>query len=130
MRLSVCAGLVEVGPQGVTGQSAIRASLLVNNGQLREALRNAPDRSLAVIIEHKLFEDVVLTRRRGLRPEDYQRAVIRDKYDNDHVAWITVPGSVMSAPGSVMSAPGSAHRPQPLRPTYPHARVLLTGSPS
>jgi hypothetical protein len=93
MRFSACAGLVEVGSQGVTGQAAIRAALLVNNNQLRDALRNAPDRSLAIIIEDKLFEDVVLTRRRGLRPEDYQRTVIRDKYDNDHVAWITVPES-------------------------------------
>jgi hypothetical protein len=113
MRLSVCAGLVEVGPQGVTGQSAIRASLLVNNGQLRDVLRNAPDRSLAVVIEHKLFEDVVQTRRRGLRPEDYQRAVIRDKYDNDHLAWITVPGDARPAPATSAHAPsheGASYR--------------------
>jgi hypothetical protein len=92
MRLSVCAGLVEVGSQGVAGQAAIRAALLVNNDQLRDALRNAPDLSLAVIVEDKLFEDVVRTRRRGLRPEDYQRTVVTDKYGHDHFAWINVPG--------------------------------------
>ncbi|MGH3263528.1 MAG: hypothetical protein ACRDNS_16210 [Trebonia sp.] len=111
MRLSVCAGLVEVGPQGVTGQSAIRAALLVNNDHLRGALRDSPDQSLAVIIEDKLFEEVVLTRRRGLRPEDYQRTVIRDKYGRDHVAWITVPGKRPTHPTSTNSH--STHAPQP-----------------
>lgn len=102
MRFSVCAGLVEVGPQGVTGQSAIRAALLVNNDRLRSALRQAPGQSLAVIIEDKLYQDVVLTRRRGLRPEDYERVVITDKYSNDHAAWVTVPGGPM--PGMVNPA--------------------------
>jgi hypothetical protein len=102
MRFSVCAGLVEVGPQGVTGQSAIRAALLVNNDRLRSALRQAPGQSLAVIIEDKLYQDVVLTRRRGLRPENYERVVITDKYGNDHAAWVTIPGGPM--PGMVNPA--------------------------
>lgn len=101
MRVSVCSGLVEAGPQGAVGQTAIRASLLVNSDQLRAALRDAPSRNLAVIIEDKLFEDVVMAHRDRLRPEDYERVVIRDKYGRDHVAHVTVPGGEPSGTGPV-----------------------------
>lgn len=115
MRFSVCAGLVEVGPQGVTGQAAIKAALLVNNDRLRDALRQTPGLSLAVIIENKLFEDVVQTCRRGMRPNDYRRTVITDKYGNKHIAWITVPGSDYFS-GIRLAEPNSqpASHPQPI----------------
>ena len=43
-------------------------------------------------------QDVVLSRLCGLRPEEYQRVVVRDKHRTEHVAWITVPGPVWAAP--------------------------------
>jgi hypothetical protein len=98
LRLSISAGLVDEGPLGLTGQAPIKASLLANSDQLRRALRGHPERSLAVIIDDTLYQDVVLSRLCGLRPEDYQRVVIRDKYRTEHVAWITVPGPAWSAP--------------------------------
>jgi hypothetical protein len=98
LRLSISAGLVDEGVLGLTGQAPIKASILANSDQLRQALRRHPERSLAVIIDDTLYQDVVLSRLCGLRPEDYQRVVIRDKYRTEHVAWITVPGPVWSAP--------------------------------
>jgi hypothetical protein len=98
LRLSVSAGLVDEGALGLTGQAPIKASILANSDQLRRALGRHPERSLAVIIDDTLYQDVVLSRLCGLRPEDYQRVVIRDKYRIEHVAWITVPGPVWSAP--------------------------------
>lgn len=97
LRLSVSAGLVDEGVLGLTGQAPIKASILANSDQLRQALRRHPERSLAVIVDDTLFQDVVLSRLCGLRPEDYQRVVIRDKYRTEHVAWITVPGPVWPA---------------------------------
>jgi hypothetical protein len=98
LRLSVSAGLVDEGVLGLTGQAPIKASILANSDQLRQALRRHPERSLAVIIDDTLYQDVVLSRLCGLRPEDYQRVIVRDKYRTEHVAWITVPGPVWSAP--------------------------------
>jgi hypothetical protein len=57
------------------------------------ALRKARNSSLAIIIDNKLFDNVVMTRRRGLRPEAYQRVVIPGKNGTSHVAWVTIPGS-------------------------------------
>jgi len=68
---------------GLTGQAPIKASILANSDQVRQALRRHPERSLAVIIDDTLYQDVVLSRLCGLRPEDYQRVVIRDKYRHD-----------------------------------------------
>jgi hypothetical protein len=98
LRLSVSAGLVDEGVLGLTGQAPIKASILVNSDVMRQALRRHPERSLAVIVDDTLYQDVVLSRLCGLRPEDYQRVVIRDKYRTEHVAWITVPGPAWSAP--------------------------------
>lgn len=98
LRLSISAGLVDEGALGLTGQAPIKASILVNSDHVRQALHRHPERSLAVIVDDTLYQDVVLSRLCGLRPEDYQRVVIRDKYRTEHVAWITVPGPALSAP--------------------------------
>jgi hypothetical protein len=98
LRLSISAGLVTEGALGLTGQAPIRASLLVNSDQVRQALHRYPERSLAVIVDDTLYQDVVLSRLCGLQPEDYQRVVIRDKYRAEHVAWISVPAPASSAP--------------------------------
>jgi hypothetical protein len=98
LRLSISAGLVNEGALGLTGQAPIKASILVNSDQVRQALHRHPERSLAVIVDDTLYQDVVLSRLCGLRPEDYRRVVIRDKYRTEHVAWITVPGPPSSAP--------------------------------
>jgi hypothetical protein len=103
LRLSVSAGLVEVAAQGITGQAAIRATVLADSDQLRRALRKARKHSLAVIIDDKLFEDVVKTRRRGLRPGEYRRVVVLDKRGAEYVGWITIPGSG-HPPGSAEDA--------------------------
>jgi hypothetical protein len=92
LRVSVSAGMVQEAAQGVTGQAAIRATLLVDSDQLRAALRKHPGRPLVVIIDDKLFEDVVKSGHRGLRPEAYQRVAVRGKDGTRHVGWITVPG--------------------------------------
>lgn len=97
LRLSISAGLVDEGALGLTGQAPIKASILANSDHVRQALHRHPDRSLAVIVDDTLYQDVVLSRLCGLRPEDYQRVVIRDKYRTEHVAWITVPGPASSA---------------------------------
>jgi hypothetical protein len=109
LRLSITAGLVDIGLQGPTGQAPIEASVLVNSDELREALRKHPERSLVVIIDETLYKDVVLqSGLRGLRPEDYQQVVITDKYDGAHRAWITVLGGAAQAGRSPGAAPGAA----------------------
>jgi hypothetical protein len=106
LRFAVSVGLAESVGQGVNGQAAIRASLLANSDQLREALQNNPRRLLAVILDDRVFEDVVNTRRLGLRPEDYQQVDVSDKNGTKHTAWITLPGS--GRRGLSTSSSGSA----------------------
>lgn len=123
LRLSVSAGLVEEGPLGLTGQAPIKASILANSDQLRQALRRQPERSLAVIIDDTLYQDVVISRLCGLRPEDYQRVVIRDKYRAEHVAWISVPGPAWSAPDGPL--PRERLPPPPITATLIGAVALI-----
>jgi hypothetical protein len=91
LRLGISAGIVEEAARGITGQAAIRASLLANSDQLREVLRNANRSSLAVIIDDQLYRDVVLTGRRGLSAANYRRVLVQDKRGAEHIGWITVP---------------------------------------
>jgi hypothetical protein len=108
LRLAITAGLVEEAAQGFTGQAVIKATLLANSDELREALRKARASSLAVIIDDKLFEDVVMTGRRGLRPDAYRSVVIRGKDGAAYAAWITVPGSDRRGLSAVTGAPAVA----------------------
>ena len=93
LRVAVSTGLVEKAAQGITGQAAIIASLLVDSDASREALRKNPTCSLAVILDTKVYEDVVKTRRRGLQPDEYRCVTIQDKHGSQHMAWLSVCGS-------------------------------------
>jgi hypothetical protein len=117
LRLAISAGLVDVGPQGPTGQAPITASVLANSDELRAALRDHPDHSLVVIIDDTLYQDVVASGLAGLRAEDYRRVVIKDKYGTKYVAWITVPGTVPSGAnaGGGGALPAAAPQPATLR---------------
>ena len=111
MRLAVTSGLVEVAAQGIPGQAVIKATLLVNCQQLRETLRDARRESLVVIIDDRLYEDVVQTRLRGLRPDAYEPVEVIDKYGKSHHAWITIPGArrrVVPGVSSRGRGPGAA----------------------
>jgi len=120
MRLAVTTGLAEEAPLGIPGNAAIKAALLVDSQQLREALRKAHRHSLAVILDDGLFQDVVKTELRGLRPEMYERVVIKDKYGEDHTAWITVPGADMrKISASSSSFPKGDANPQRAIPPEP-----------
>jgi hypothetical protein len=117
LRVAISAGLVEEAAQGITGQAVIRATLLANSDQLREALRRSPGRPLAVILDGQLYEDVVRTGRRRLLDATYDPVRIRDKYSAEHVAWITVPGSRRRRKPAAVG--GSGGRAGPLAAAQP-----------
>jgi hypothetical protein len=126
LRFAISAGLVEVAAQGITGQAAIKASLLANSDQLRQALRDYPQASLAVILDDKLFEDVVASGRRGLQSEAYRRVVVKDKYKKEHVAWITVfrsgrPGAFDTSDDSAQGGAAS----EPARKWWPRLPIPI-----
>jgi hypothetical protein len=112
MRMAVTSGLVQEAAQGVTGQAAINAMLLVNSQPLRAALGRNPRSPLVVILDDQLYQGVVLSGRRGLQDGRWTRVLVRDKYGNDHVGWITVPGSprqrqaAFRVEGTVVASPG------------------------
>ena len=93
MRLAVATGLVEEAAQGIPGQGVIKATILADSAALKEALRKARGQSLVVLLDDGLFHEVVETGLRGLRPEQYEKVVIPDKYGQHHTAWISVPGA-------------------------------------
>ena len=112
MRMAVTSGLVQEAAQGVTGQAAINAMLLVNSQPLRAALGRNPRSPLVVILDDQLYQGVVLSGRRGLQDAQWTRVLVRDKYGNDHIGWITVPGSprqrqaAFRGEGTVVTNPG------------------------
>lgn len=93
VRLAVTTGLVSQAAYGIPGDTAIMATLLVDSDRLRKALNAAPGHSLAVVLDDKLYRDVIATRLLGLDPDAYEQVVIRDKGGRNHTAWITVPGA-------------------------------------
>jgi hypothetical protein len=117
MRMAVTAGLVQEAAQGVTGQAAINAMLLVNSQPLRAALGRNPRSPLVVILDDQLYQGVVLSGRRGLQDAPWKRVLVRDKYGNDHIGWITVPGfprqrrAVFDGEATILTSPGHQESP-------------------
>lgn len=120
VRLAISTGIVEEAAQGITGQAVIRAALLANSDQLRDALRKAAGHPLAVIIDSRLYEDVVQTGRRRLREAAYGRVTVLDKRGAEHIAWVTIPGSTRRGMPAAAHGP-AADGPSPVKASHPGA---------
>jgi hypothetical protein len=110
LRLAFHYGLLIDGPFGPAGSAPIVVSRLLGARPLREALAEATQANLALIVSQVLYDDIVLSGFRGLAPADYRqvRVVVREK-NFDQPAYVHVPGGQQVAPNETVLSPARAH---------------------
>jgi hypothetical protein len=80
----------------------VRAARLVDAEVTRKALTRTEDANLVVIIDERLFREVVTEELRGLRPQAWTPVRARAK-NFDETAYLYVPGHAPRVPGSKSS---------------------------
>ncbi|MFJ5608154.1 hypothetical protein ACIQCJ_01970 [Streptomyces sp. NPDC093221] len=91
LRLAIDTGVAALAALGHAGPAPIAVARYLNAPQLRAVLEKIFAADLAVIVSGRLYEDVVKSRCRGLDPDQYVRAHVRQKEFSDY-GWIQVPG--------------------------------------
>lgn len=118
LRVALVDGMSETAPYGWAGEAPVVASRLVNADQTRKALILASCCPLVVILDDRIYQDVVRQQFRGLRPGDYVHVVVQhDSKDFERDAWIAVPGCASSKLAKLMEPLDSrAETSKPARP--------------
>jgi hypothetical protein len=91
LRVALVHGISIDGPNGKPGQAPISAGRLIDAPVVKAALADSEEANMVVVIDDRLFEDVVRQRLRGLRPEAWVRVRVKVK-TFDAPAYISVPG--------------------------------------
>jgi hypothetical protein len=108
LRLAVHFGLLMDAPFGPAGSAPVVASRLLNAQPLYEAMADAPGANLALIISKQLYDDIVMSRFRGLDPSTFREVhVVQAAKKFDQVAYIQVPGSRPPAQAELVAPPTS-----------------------
>jgi hypothetical protein len=90
LRVAFVHGISIEGANGRAGQAPVSAARLVNATVVKQALAEAQEANLVVVVDDRLYADVVCQRLRGLRPETWTRIQIKDK-EFDAPAYVRVP---------------------------------------
>jgi hypothetical protein len=100
LRVAVHHGLVHLdGVTGAAGPATVVVARLLNSRPVRDVLRQRPDTNLAAIISREVFEDVVVNRYHGLRPELFQHVQVQDRVKGFAAeAWIYAPEEDVTRP--------------------------------
>lgn len=117
VRVAVHHGLIHLdGALGFPGPAPVVAARLLNSEPVREVLRQRPDTNVAAIISREVYEEVVVNRYEGLRPELFRRVEVHDASKGfSGTAWVYAPEADVTRP--VWSAPsgyGVAPRGRPV----------------
>lgn len=118
IRIALHVGLVHVdGANGFPGDAVVHACRLVNAKPLKDALAACPSANVAQIVSNQLYEDVILNRYDGIRPERYLRVMV-DMPDKGfrETAWMTVPDEDLRGQSEL----GMESEPIPPRSQPPH----------
>jgi hypothetical protein len=92
LRMAVHFGRLSPADNGFAGPAPIVATSLVNSQVLRQALRDAPEANLALLLSPQVFDDTVATLATTLRPEQFRQVRISEpKFTSE--AWLMVPGA-------------------------------------
>jgi hypothetical protein len=79
VRMAIHHGAVVRGPFGPVGAAPVVVARLVDAEIGRQQLRRLSNLNIALIVSGTVYEEVIQSRLRHLRPEDFHRAVIRAK---------------------------------------------------
>jgi hypothetical protein len=110
LRVALVHGISVEGAYGRAGQAPVTVARLVNAPVVREILARTLEANLVVVIDDRLYEDVVRQQRRGLRPGAWTRVHVQDKEFDAH-AYVSTPRCHPPVPG-----PQPADRkPEPAR---------------
>lgn len=91
LRVAIHQGLVHLtGANGFPGDAVVEVCRLLDADPLRQALKAFPHASVALIVSHSIFHDVVRHAYRGLRPERFAQVRVAVK-ELVLDAWISVP---------------------------------------
>jgi hypothetical protein len=91
LRVALVHGISIEGPNGRPGQAPVTAARFVDAPVVKDALAGTGEANMVVVIDDRLFEDVVRQRLRGLRPEAWAQVRIKVK-TFDGPAYISIPG--------------------------------------
>jgi hypothetical protein len=100
LRVAVHHGLIHLGgPTGFPGRHSVALTRLLDAESVRALLRAEPDISLAAIIASDLYEDIVVGRYGGLRPEQFDRVRVNHPAKNFSCeAWVYAPELTLIGP--------------------------------
>jgi hypothetical protein len=100
IRTAIHHGLIHLdGAIGAPGPAAVTVARLVNSEPVREVLQRRPDTNLAAIISPEVYQDVVVNRYEGLRPELFQQVNACDTAQGLVTrAWIYAPEEDVTRP--------------------------------
>ena len=99
LRLALHFGHVRIDGTGYAGRAPIVAARLIDLPEARQALRDAPDTDLVLIVSDFVYQEVVVDRLRGLDPDDFVRIEAKtEKYEG--VCWLLRPETTGQPPRS------------------------------
>jgi hypothetical protein len=91
LRVAIHRGVAQPAENGFAGQAVVVAARLLNAGPLRDALAEADDANLAVLLSDTVYQETVVGGHTTMQPDEFRRVAVRVKeYVAD--AWLRVPG--------------------------------------
>lgn len=129
LRSALAQGIVESGSTGFRGQSVILACYLLDSTPAHEALSQAPDSDLMVIVSDDLHRDLFAQgfTARGL-PAFYSVKIDRPEKGFTATGWIQVPGPGRTDPKLPTYSPGGTTRtPEQRRRDAIFAAIAVAG---
>jgi hypothetical protein len=100
LRVAIHHGLIHLdGPTGFPGPAAVVVARLLASAPVREVLRQRPDVNLAAIISGEVYEEIVVHRYEGLRPELFRQVDVGDQSTGcTYRAWVHAPEDDVNRP--------------------------------
>jgi hypothetical protein len=91
LRMAIHFGTAMPADNGYAGQGVVAVSRLVDSAAVKDALAEAPQACLAVILSRQVYDDVVRQGHVSGQPTDYAKVSVRVKEFQDE-AWVKVVG--------------------------------------
>ena len=104
LRVAMHCGVLHLGALGYPGSAPIETCRLLDAPAFKQALVEADDADVALIVSEQLFADIVAPGYRGLRPQWFRRVTVAVK-EYSGTGYVTLPG--LGSPATGDSPPAS-----------------------